>query len=156
MSKLTKFAGLVSAGIVLGFIAVAVLAVSYKFGIDRFVSNADAQMKALGGGLTNGRRTADGEMHAWSHDAGFDGGKLMKTVAILKAMDKDDRVTGLHMDLRDTGVSDADMVAIDGLSKLKSIDLSRTAVTHEGVVALLQKYPQIRINTNDFLRQTSK
>jgi len=156
MSKITKFAGLVSAGIVLGIIAVAILAVSYKFGIDRFVSSADAQMKALGGGLTNGRRSADGEMHAWSHDAGFDGAKLKKAVAILKAMDKDDRVTGLHIDLRDTGVSDADTVAIEGLSKLKSIDLSRTAVTHEGVVALLQKYPQIRINTNDFLRQTSK
>jgi hypothetical protein len=156
MSKITKFAGLVSLGIVLAFIAVAILAVSYKFGIDRFVARADAQMRALGGGLTNGRRSADGEMHAWSHDARFDAAKLRKAVAILKGMDKDDRVTGVHMDLRDTGISDPDMVAIEGLSKLKSIDLSRTAVTHEGVLALSQKYPQIRIHTNDFLHQTSK
>jgi len=156
MNKAIKIAGVVSAGIVLGMVAVAAWAVRDKFAFDRFISLADDQMKALGGGLTNGRRSADGEMHAWSHDAGFDGVRLKSTVRFLRELERDNRVTGLHKDLTAAGVSDADLIAIQGLSKLKSIDLSRTAVTRDGVLLLLKRYPQVRINTNDFVRQTPR
>jgi hypothetical protein len=72
---------------------------------------------------------------------------------IIYALDKDERV-GLSIELRDTGVRDADMRLIQGLSKRKSVDLSRTQVISEGVAMLY--YPKIRINTNDFMGQVNR
>src|SRR5258706_14604823 len=81
----------------------------------RFIVHANDEMALLGGGLTNGRRSAEGDVHAWSHDPVFDGAKLTRAMAILRTMDQDNRIMAIYIDLRDAGIRDADLSIIHGL-----------------------------------------
>jgi hypothetical protein len=117
---------------------------------------ANEKMNALGAGVTNGKRSGEGIVIAWSHDPAFDALKLKESMTILRSLDKDGRVTAIRIDLRDSGIKDPDLSLLQGLPKLESVDLSRTGVTREGVAALLALYPTIRVNTNDFTGKTYK
>ncbi len=93
---------------------------------------------------------------AWAHDPAFDTARLSAAMTILRALDKDPRVEAIRIDFRDSGIRDADLSLVHGLSKLESVDLSRTAVTHDGVAVLLGLYPSIQVNTNDFTGKAYK
>src|SRR6266850_148638 len=85
---------------ILGALVVALIACGL-YEHEAFVKvliQANEKMHALGGGITNGRRSAEGVVMAWSHDPVFDTAKLREAMTILRALDKDGRVEAIRID----------------------------------------------------------
>jgi hypothetical protein len=141
----------IGCGLLLLSLAIIIgLAIRGKLAFDKVMVHAHERMEKLGGGATNGRRTAESYVHVWSHDTKFDAVRLTEAMQIIRELDNNEDVTRIYLDFWNSGVTDEDVRLLQGLRKLKSIDLSRTKVTPKGISDLLKLYPDVEINTNDF------
>jgi len=121
-----------------------------KLSFDSRIGKAREQFEAIGVGFHNGRRSAEGHVFITSHDPTFGTSNLVQVMPLLRNLEKDGWISEISLRLENSGVSDADMVLIQGLVKLKRVDVRSTSVTEKGVQELLKLYPSITVITNGF------
>ena len=150
LERILKILAISCGLLVLSFAIIIGLAIRGKLSFNRVIIHAHERMEKLGGGATNGRRSAESHVHIWSHDPKFDTVRLAEAMQIIGDLDNDADVTRIYLDFWNSGVRDEDMSLLRGLRKLQSVDLSRTKVTEAGIRQLLKLHPGVEINTNDF------
>ncbi len=120
-----------------------------KLRFDSFISHQRERINKLGAGLHEGRRSAVGHVRIWYHDQALDSQKLTEIMSIVRILDKNGWVIWIDLEFDESGIHDSDLHLLQGLKKLRSIDLSMTAVTEVGLRELKTLYPEVRIITNN-------